>query len=102
MKYNVSKGQHMKYLLIFLTMISLSASSYAVGGMGSLKTLKTVKDKKGGAAVVEKQSGESTKSDKPKERQTTADDLYFSDYPKSFVVPKGVCETKEPVMVIGK
>lgn len=88
----------MKYLLIFLTMISLSAGSYAVGGMDSSKT---VKDKKGGA-VVEKQSGESTKSDKLKERQTTADDLYFSDYPKSFVVPKGVCETKEPVMVIGK
>lgn len=89
----------MKYLLIFLTTISLSAGSYAVGGMGSSKTMK---DKKGGAAVVEKQSGESTKSDKLKERQTTADDLYFSDYPKSFVVPKGVCETKEPVMVIGK
>lgn len=26
----------------------------------------------------------------------------FSGYPESFVIPRGVCEVNEPVMVIGK
>lgn len=30
----------------------------------------------------------------------SVNDTQFSDYPKTFIIPKGVCETNKPAMII--
>ena len=53
--------------------------------------------------AVEKRETADTTADREKPlpaKKETEDD--FSDYPKTFTIPKGVCETNEPAMVIEK
>lgn len=99
----------MKSFIILLTILYLLLSpfpSHTFAG-DSLSTPTDVKNKGKNTEITNWQSRKSSSSSQPKEHATpeenTVVDSEFSDYPKSFVVPKGVCETnKEPSMVIEK
>lgn len=43
---------------------------------------------------------QSVETEQPQNDKRPAVDNVFSGYPKFFVIPRGVCEIKEPVMVI--
>lgn len=86
----------MKRLVIFLIIICIAGIPFLDSAYA------------GSAAVAEKGavSGDNqtaaSKSDKTIQKKQEAAGAEFSGYPKSYVVPKGVCETNEPVMKIGK
>lgn len=75
----------MKYFVIILAIICFLASLSA-GSIFADETANT------GDTAADKETSPSAKKES---------DDNFSDYPKSFIVPKGVCETqKEPAMTI--
>ncbi|MBI3754566.1 MAG: hypothetical protein HY265_00160 [Deltaproteobacteria bacterium] len=99
----------MKYFMILFMTICVSiyyfpVESFSAEGVNiNTQASKTVQGRGGDAAVNRKSFNKSALQLKYlKSGKGRKDDAEFSDYPKSFVVPKGVCETKEPVMVFDK
>lgn len=105
----MKKRQCMKPFIILLTILCLLLSPFPshTFARDSLKAPMDVKTKRNNSEITKGQSSKSSSSSQSKEHATpeenTVVDSEFSEYPKSFVVPKGVCETdKEPSMVIEK
>ncbi len=89
----------MKHFIILTAILCLLAVPCA-GGIFAGETAGAAKRT---SKAVEKRETIDTTADreKPLPAKKEAEDE-FSDYPKTFTIPKGVCETNEPAMVIEK
>ena len=91
----------MRYFFILLTTICMLGLPLAADLYGG-DSANVIKDSKNDTAITEKHPDTATQSGEKDTIENKTDDANFSDYPKSFVIPKGVCETNEPAMIINR
>jgi len=91
----------MRYYFILLTMICILGLPLAADIYGG-DSANVIKESKSSAAIAEQYPDTETQSGEKNTINNKADNANFSDYPKSFVIPKGVCETNEPAMIINR
>lgn len=101
----------MKYFIVCLIFLFVSGSAslrvlYADSPADTIEPTPKIVEDQGRAKDKAGDFHKQPQSKQPKTKKTLkkkkGEDSDFSDYPKSFVIPKGVCETKEPVMTIEK
>ena len=101
----------MRYFTVFLIILFISGSVprctvYAEYTADTTAPTPKIAEDQGSAKDKAGDFPQQMQSKQPKTKKISkkkkVEDPVFSDYPKSFVVPKGVCETKEPVMTIEK
>ena len=100
----------MRYFTVFLIILFISGSVprctvYAEYTADTTAPTPKIAEDQGSAKDKAGDFPQQLQSKQPKtkiSKKKKVEDPVFSDYPKSFVVPKGVCETKEPVMTIEK
>lgn len=99
----------MKYFIACLIILFVSGSVslcilYADGPADTIAPTPKIVEDQGSTKDKAGDFPKQPQSKQPKTKKTLkkkkGEDSDFSDYPKSFVIPKGVCETKEPVMTI--
>jgi len=89
----------MKHFIILTAILCFLAVPCA-GGIFAGETAGAAKRT---SKAVEKRETVDTTADREKPLPAKKEDEDdFSDYPKTFTIPKGVCETNEPAMVIEK
>ena len=91
----------MRYFFILLTTICILGLPFAANIYGG-DSADAIQDSKSGSVITGEHPETAIPSGDKNTIENETDDANFSDYPKSFVIPKGVCETKEPVMIINR
>ncbi|MBI5326952.1 MAG: hypothetical protein HZB80_01470 [Deltaproteobacteria bacterium] len=91
----------MRYFAILCAMIYILNLTLAANIYGE-DSANITKDSTNGSAVTEKYPDTATQRGEKNTVEDKADNTNFSDYPKSFIIPRGVCETNEPSMIINR